>query len=138
MRKFLSTKRGIIKMKFMIKKFLRWIAGIPQPTLDFPPNYQNRPYVEGISWSVCKIVDDGFKWVDVLRKVEMGMMENPGELSPFLRGAWNGLCLFRYGRRDRNIEPIPENRTTAPFRSNSGTSPATNYSIITQTNHGQP
>lgn len=102
-------------MKFMIKKFLRWIADIPQPTLDFPPYYQNRPYVEGISWSVCKIVDDGFKWVDVLKKVEMGMMENPGELSPFLRGAWNGLCLFRYGRRDKEHRTNPRKSNHAPI-----------------------
>lgn len=104
-------------MKFLIKKFLRWIAGIPQPTLDFPLYHQNRPYVEGISWSICKVVDDGFGWDKVLRKVEKGVRGNPGELSPFLRGAWNGLYIVRCGTRGRNIEYIPENLTTAPFRS---------------------
>src|SRR5574343_1201693 len=101
-------------MKFLTKKFLRWVGGIPQPTLDFPPYHQNRLYIEGMSWAICRIVDDGFKWVDVFKKVEMEMGRNPRELSPFLHGAWNGLCLFRYGMRDRNIEPIPENRTTTP------------------------
>lgn len=116
-------------MKFMIKKFLRWIAGIPQPTLDFPPYYRNRPYVEGVSWSVCKVVDDGFKWVDVFGEVGKEMRENPGELSPFLRGAWNGLCLVWHGRRGRNIVPIRENRTTTPFRFNSGGSFALNRAM---------
>ena len=59
-------------MKFLIKKFLRYIAGIPQPTLDFPPYYENRTYAEGLSWSICKVLDDGFKLVDVLDKVEKG------------------------------------------------------------------
>ena len=104
-------------MKFLIKKFLRWIAGIPQPTLDFPTNYHTRTYVEGLSWSICKVLDDGFKVVDVLGKVEREMKGNAGELSPFVRGAWNGLCLARHGRRRPNIAPIRENRTTAPFRS---------------------
>ena len=113
-------------MKFLIKKFLRYIAGIPQPTLDFPPYYENRTYAEGLSWSICKVLDDGFKLVDVLDKVEKGMEGNTGELSPFIRGAWNGLCLVWYGKRVRNIVPIRENRTTAPFRSKLPPSVATN------------
>ena len=104
-------------MKFLIKKFLRWIVGIPQPTLDFPLYHQNRPYVEGISWSICKVLDDGFKMVDVLSKVEKEVKGNAGELSPFIRGAWNGLCLVWHGKRVRNIVPIRKNRTTALFRS---------------------
>lgn len=104
-------------MKFLIKKFLRWIAGIPQPTLDFPPYYENRTYAEGLSWSICKVLDDGFKLVDVLGKVEREIKGNAGEFPPFIRGAWNGLCLVWHGKRVRNIVPIRENRTTAPFRS---------------------
>lgn len=100
----------------IFEKFIRSVLDLPKRIpISLPPYFQNRPYIQGVSWAIGGIVEEGRSGVEVMGKVWDGDGGKAGELSDFARGAVYGVYLVTRKRNDLSHLRAAKFPTVPPF-----------------------